>query len=49
VRLPVLADLIQLDILLAALFISTVIPIVLFLIFQRLFLRSAGLSGAVKG
>jgi multiple sugar transport system permease protein len=49
VRLPVLADLIELDVLLAALFISTVIPIALFLIFQRLFLRSAGLSGAVKG
>ena len=49
VRLPVLADLIQLNILLAALFISTIIPIVLFLIFQRLFLRGAGLSGALKG
>jgi len=49
VRLPVLADLIELDVLLAALFISTIIPIVLFLVFQRLFLRSAGLSGAVKG
>ena len=24
-------------------------PIVLFLIFQRLFLRGAGLSGAIKG
>lgn len=49
VRLPVLADVIELDILLAALFISTLFPIVLFLIFQRLFLRGAGLSGAVKG
>jgi multiple sugar transport system permease protein len=49
VRLPVLADLIQLDVLLAALFISTLIPVVLFLVFQRFFLRGAGLSGAVKG
>jgi multiple sugar transport system permease protein len=49
VRLPVLADLIELDVLLAALFISTVIPILLFLIFQRLFLNGAGFSGAVKG
>ncbi|MCE0540039.1 carbohydrate ABC transporter permease [Kineosporia rhizophila] len=49
VRLPVLADLIQLDVLLAALFLSTLIPVVLFLVFQRFFLRGAGLSGAVKG
>jgi multiple sugar transport system permease protein len=49
VRLPVLADLIQLNVLLAALFISTLIPVVLFLVCQRLFLRGAGLGGAVKG
>jgi len=49
VRLPVLANLIELDVLLAALFISTIVPILLFLVFQRLFLRSAGLGGAVKG
>lgn len=49
VRLPILADLIQLDVLLAALFISTLIPVLLFLVFQRFFLRGAGLSGAVKG
>ncbi len=35
--------------LMAALAISTVIPVIMFLIFQRLFLRGAGLSGAVKG
>ena len=29
--------------------ISTLIPIVLFLVFQRMFLRGAGLGGAVKG
>ena len=33
----------------AALTISSVIPIVLFLIFQRLFLSGAGVSGALKG
>jgi multiple sugar transport system permease protein len=49
VRLPTIADQIDLGTLLAALFISTVIPIALFLCFQRLFLRSAGLGGAVKG
>jgi multiple sugar transport system permease protein len=49
VRLPTLQKAIELDVYLAALAISTLIPIVLFLIFQRLFLRSAGLGGAVKG
>jgi multiple sugar transport system permease protein len=49
VRLPALGDLIQLNLLLAALFISTVIPIALFLVFQRFFLNGAGFSGAVKG
>jgi multiple sugar transport system permease protein len=38
-----------LDVFLAALAISTVIPVVLFLIFQRLFLSGAGMGGAVKG
>jgi multiple sugar transport system permease protein len=49
VRLPTLQQAIQLDVYLAALAISTLIPIVLFLVFQGLFLRSAGLGGAVKG
>ena len=49
VRLPVLADLIQLNVLLAALFISTLLPIILFLVFQRFFLNGAGVSGAIKG
>lgn len=35
--------------LMAALAISTLIPIAMFLVFQRLFLRGAGLGGAVKG
>lgn len=34
---------------LAALFISVSVPVVLFLIFQRQFLRAAGNSGALKG
>lgn len=49
VRLPTLQPTTELDIFLAALTISTIIPIVLFLIFQRMFLRGAGLSGAIKG
>jgi len=35
--------------LMAALAISTLIPVVMFLLFQRMFLRGAGLGGAVKG
>ena len=49
VRLPSMQNTIELDIFLAALAVSTIIPIVLFLAFQRVFLRSAGLGGAVKG
>src|SRR4051794_15913040 len=49
VRLPTLARSTELDVLLAALTISALIPMVLFLVCQRTFLRSAGLSGALKG
>lgn len=35
--------------LMAALSIATLIPVVMFLLFQRMFLHGAGLSGAVKG
>jgi len=49
VRLPALESYVELDVFLAALAISTAIPIVIFLIFQRTFLRGAGLGGAVKG
>lgn len=49
VRLPTLQPTTELDIFLAALLIATIFPIVLFLVFQRLFLRGDGLSGAVKG
>ncbi|MEA2623938.1 MAG: multiple sugar transport system permease protein [Chloroflexota bacterium] len=49
VRLPTLQKAIELDVFLAALMISTLIPIGLFLLFQRMFLRGVGLGGAVKG
>ena len=49
VRLPAIQRFIELDVFLAALAISTVTPIAIFLVFQRLFLRGAGLGGAVKG
>ncbi len=49
VRLPNIQSMTDLGVFLAALAISMIIPIVLFLFFQRLFLRSAGLGGAVKG
>jgi multiple sugar transport system permease protein len=49
VRLPAIASHTDLGVFLAALAISTLIPVALFLVFQRLFLSSAGLGGAVKG
>ena len=49
VRLPAVQQSIELDVFLAALAISTLIPVGLFLLFQGVFLRSAGLGGAVKG
>jgi multiple sugar transport system permease protein len=48
VRLPNLAPVVELDVFLAALFLSTVVPLGFFLVFQRFFLRG-GLEGAVKG
>jgi multiple sugar transport system permease protein len=49
VRLPALQTFVELDVFLAALAISTVLPVGLFLLFQRLVLRGNALSGAVKG
>ena len=49
VRLPTLQQTIELDIFLAALTISSLIPIAVFLVFQRMFLSGAGLGGAIKG
>jgi multiple sugar transport system permease protein len=36
-------------VLLAAMFITVLVPLVIFLVFQRQFLRGAGSTGAVKG
>lgn len=49
VRLPTLQRFVELDVFLAALAISTIIPVALFLVFQRFFLRGGALAGAVKG
>jgi multiple sugar transport system permease protein len=49
VRLPAIESQTDLGVFLAALAISTLIPVILFLVFQRLFLSGAGLGGAVKG
>ena len=49
VRLPTLQPVIELDIFLAALLISSLLPLVVFLIFQRMFLRTGDIGGAVKG
>lgn len=49
VRLPAIAGATDLGVFLAALAIATLIPVALFLAFQRLFLGGAGLGGAVKG
>ena len=49
VRLPTLQPTTDLGVFIAALTISSLIPIALFLLFQRLFLRGDGLSGALKG
>ncbi|QAY69586.1 carbohydrate ABC transporter permease [Xylanimonas protaetiae] len=49
VRLPSIQGTTDLGVFLAALAIATVIPVAMFLAFQRLFLGGAGLGGAVKG
>ena len=49
VRLPTLQRGIELDLFLASLAVATLFPIILFLIFQRMFLNGGGLSGAIKG
>lgn len=49
VRLPSLQATTDMGVLMAALAIATLLPVVLFLVFQRLFLSGAGLGGAVKG
>ena len=49
VRLPTLQPTTDLGVFIAALALASLFPIVLFLIFQRLFLGGGGLSGAIKG
>jgi multiple sugar transport system permease protein len=49
VRLPQIQNQTELGVFLAALLIATVVPFVAFLLFQRSFLRGAGLGGAIKG
>jgi multiple sugar transport system permease protein len=49
VRLPTLQPTTDLGVFIAALTLSSLIPIALFLVFQRLFLGGQGLSGAIKG
>jgi multiple sugar transport system permease protein len=49
VRLPAIQGTTELGPFLASLAIATLIPIILFLVFQRTFLRGGGFGGAVKG
>jgi len=49
VRLPAIQAQTDLGVFLAALAISTIVPLLVFILFQRLFLRGAGMGGAVKG
>ena len=49
VRLPTLQPSTEFNIFLAALAITTLIPIALFLLFQRMFLSGGGIGGAIKG
>jgi multiple sugar transport system permease protein len=49
VALTTLAPVTDLAVLLAAMFITVLVPLVIFLVFQRQFLRGAGSTGAVKG
>jgi multiple sugar transport system permease protein len=49
VRLVTIAPTLELSVLIAALAISTMIPVALFLIFQRMFLGGGDVTGAVKG
>jgi multiple sugar transport system permease protein len=49
VALPKVADTIPLNIQMASLFLAIIIPITLFLLFQKQFLEGAGTAGAVKG
>lgn len=49
VALPRVESSTDFGVFMAALFVSVIIPVLLFLIFQRQFLRAAGSAGAIKG
>jgi multiple sugar transport system permease protein len=49
VRLPAIQAHTDLGVFMAALAISTLLPVIFFLIFQKFFLSGAGMGGAVKG
>jgi multiple sugar transport system permease protein len=49
VMLPSIRDNVQINLFMAGLLISVVLPIVIFLVFQRYFIRGAGLAGGIKG
>ncbi|MEV0788632.1 carbohydrate ABC transporter permease [Kribbella sp. NPDC050459] len=49
VALAQLADKTEASVLMASMFIAVIVPVALFLVFQRHFLRSAGQAGAIKG
>ena len=49
VRLPLVRDTLQLDVFLAALAISMVLPISLFIVFRRFFISGEAMAGAIKG
>jgi multiple sugar transport system permease protein len=48
VALPKIAKVTELNIQMAGLFLALIIPVALFLIFQRAFLRGVGMSGGIK-
>jgi multiple sugar transport system permease protein len=49
VRLQLVRDTLQLDVFLAALAISMVLPIGLFIVFRRFFIGGDAMAGALKG
>ncbi|MBE1585382.1 carbohydrate ABC transporter permease [Nonomuraea angiospora] len=49
VMLPSIRDNVQINLFMAGLLISVVLPIVIFLLFQRYFIRGAGLADGIKG
>lgn len=49
VLLPSIQDNVQINLLMAGLLISVALPVLIFLLFQRYFIRGAGLVGGIKG